>query len=137
MEYRNEILRLRYEIPNRYKISTNKIYSWMHWQKRKNIADRFHYLTKEDCNSFVTINKKVNIRMRFYFKSHALDSSNCSFMAKMLEDWLVENWLLKSDTNKDVWEFTIESVELDKKEKKELNWHYVRIYIYEHKGYGK
>lgn len=142
---KKEILRLRYDIPDKttakiwknikdipIKVSTNKIYSWMHWTIRNAIAERYHNLTTEDCNHFVTIDKKVDLKMRFYFRTHALDSSNCSFMAKMLEDSLVKNWLLQDDTNKFVWEFNIESVELSEKKRKEIKWHYVRIYIYEH-----
>lgn len=141
-----EILRLKYDIPDETtvlynykqtkvnpKISTNKIYSWLHWRKRWPIAERFHNLTKQDCKEFETIKEKVDLRMRFYFKKHSFDSSNCSFMAKMIEDSLVKNWLLTDDTNKFVWEFRVESVELTTKQKKEMTGHYVRIYIYKNK----
>lgn len=140
-----EILILKYDIPDKIKvnirwklksvdikISTNKIYSWIHWTIRNKIAEWYHNLTKQDCMNLKSIEKKINLKMDFYFKSYALDSSNCSFMWKMIEDSLVKNWLIKDDTNKFVWEFNIESVELSEKERKKLESHYVRIYIYKY-----
>lgn len=138
-----ELLRLKYDIPENIlgeingnleeipiKVSTNEIYSGMNWKKRRIIAEWYHNLTREDCNEIVTIEEKVDIVMRFYFKTYAFDSSNCSFMAKMIEDSLTKNNALKDDTNKEVWKFTVESVFIPEKERKKMEWHYVRIYIY-------
>lgn len=41
-------------------------------------------------------------------------------MAKCIEDWLVKWWLLEDDTNKYVWKFTCESIELTKPQRKTL-----------------
>ena len=120
---------LEYEIPKQFKVSTNKIYSWVHWTKRKKIADYYHNLVKEDCILLKQIEKKVTIEFKFYFKSRYLDSSNCSFMAKMLEDWLVWNWLLINDTNTYVWKFSIESIFITPVDRKKMEWDLVEIII--------
>ena len=119
-------IRLKYDIPE--KVSTNKIYSWMHWTKRKRIADIYHRLTTE-VKTLDQINEKVNIEIQFYFRTRYLDSSNCSFMWKMIEDSLVKNWLLKDDTNEFVWKFTVESIRIDKKERKLIKNDYLKIII--------
>lgn len=120
---------LKYNIPLPFKVSTNAIYAWIHWQKRKSIADWYHRLTKEDCEKFYPIEWKVDLLFEFYFKTRYLDSSNCSFIWKMIEDSLVKNWLLKNDTNEFVWKVTFESILMDKKERKELEEDFIRITI--------
>jgi len=55
------------------------------------------------------INYKVNIHFNFYFKGRLLDSSNCSYMAKMIEDCLVHYGVIKDDTTKYVGRFSLES----------------------------
>jgi len=139
----NLLIELKYEIiPNiivvkkwkqlkiPIKVSTNKIYAWIHWTIRNEIANRYHKLTKEDCVEFETITEKVDLKMDFYFRTRYLDSSNCSFMWKMIEDSLVKNWLLTDDTNKYVGKFQCESIVIDKKERSKIEKDYVRVYIY-------
>lgn len=41
----------------------------------------------------------VDIHFRFYWKTRPLDSSNCSPMAKCVEDTLVRSGVLEKDTN--------------------------------------
>jgi len=120
------VLILKYDIP--IKVSTNKIYSWMHWKQRNTIANMYHDLTNE-VQIYETFKEKVDIEILFYFRSKYLDSSNCSFMWKMIEDSLVKNKLLTDDTNTYVWKFTVESVLLDKKERKKIEKDYLRILI--------
>jgi hypothetical protein len=122
----DNILTLRYDIP--IKVSTNQIYSWMHRTQRKRIADMYHKLTKE-VQQFETLTEKVDIEILFYFRSRYLDSSNCSFMWKMIEDSLVKNKLLSDDSNTYVWKFITESILLDKKERKKIEKDYLRILI--------
>ena len=120
---------LRYDLPKQWKVSTNKIYAWVHYRTRQKIADYFHYLVKEDCKQLKQITKKVNLDFEFYFKSRYLDSSNCSFMWKCLEDWLVKNWLLKDDTNQYIWKVSYHSILMSKEARTELNGDYIRIII--------
>jgi len=121
---------LKYNIPKNYKLSTNAIYSWnLHWTKRKKIADFYHKISKADCMQLNKITKKVNIDFEFYFKSRYLDSSNCGFMAKMIEDWLVRNWLFSDDTNKYIGRISLNSIVIPTKTRKEMEWDYVRIII--------
>jgi hypothetical protein len=120
---------LKYEIPRQYKVSTNQIYSWIHWRKRKQIADWYHQLTKKDCKEFSTLLDKVDISFKFYFRSRYLDSSNCSFMWKMIEDSLVKNKLIKDDSNMYIWCISYESMIISQKDRKKLNNDFVRIII--------
>ena len=121
---------LKYLIPKEYKISTNAIYAWVHWRTRKKISDYYHAISIMDCKQLKQYKKKVNLRFEFYFKSRYLDSSNTTFMWKCIEDWLVRNWLLKDDTNKYIWDVTYNSMLIDPKERKKLQWDYVRIIIH-------
>jgi hypothetical protein len=81
------------------KVSTNKIYSGMHWRERQHLADLYHY-------SFLPFKKlepikKFPIQLHFSFTmKRLLDASNCSFMAKMCEDSLVRIGILPDDTPK-------------------------------------
>ena len=92
-----------------FKISTNKIYEGVHWSKRKKMKDNYKLLTTAYYKKLPKINYKVDLTMEFYFKSRALDSSNCSFMAKLLEDCLVEGGILTNDSIKYVGKFTCQS----------------------------
>jgi len=42
----------------------------------------------------------VDLCFHFHFKSRAFDSSNCSFMSKMIEDALVKEGILTDDSIK-------------------------------------
>ena len=109
----NEII-LEYDLDNKFKVSTNIIYAWCHWRKRQIIANYFHLLVLSDCKQLKQINYKVNIKFIFTFKRNALDSSNCSYMAKCIEDWFKKWGLLKDDSINYVWEFSIKSEKWDK-----------------------
>lgn len=94
------------------KISTNKIYAGVHWRQRKQQKDQYLILT----NSFKKldkIEKKIELEFIFYFKSRALDSSNCSYMGKLLEDCLVAHGVLQDDTIKYVGKVSYQSFKGD------------------------
>lgn len=78
------------------KISLNKIYAGVHWSKRKELADLFHseFLDKKNLK---VKQYPVWILYEFHFKKNALDSLNCAFMAKCLEDGMVTQGILKGD----------------------------------------
>lgn len=98
------------------KISTNSIYAGVHWTKRKAFKDlmilstcaQFKDATKHDC--------RVNLSFIFTFKNRPLDSSNCSYMAKVIEDCMVHYGILKDDTIKSVKSVTYESQKGDRDE---------------------
>jgi len=94
------------------KISTNKIYAGVHWRQRKQQKDQFLLLT----NSFKKLEKverKVDLEFTFYFKKKPLDSSNCSYLGKLLEDCLVAHGVLQDDTIKYVGKVSYQSLKGD------------------------
>jgi hypothetical protein len=82
------------------KVSSNKIYAGAHWSKRNKLKEGYLYLTKNAFQKLKPVEGLVDIEFDFYFTRNALDSSNCSYMAKMLEDCLIEWKALKDDTIK-------------------------------------
>lgn len=108
------ILELEYELDENFKTSTNDIYTGVHWSVRTKIANYFHDIVIWDCKKLQKITDKVNLKFIFTFKKNALDSSNCTFMAKCLEDWFRKGWLLQNDDPKYVWDFICRSQEWNK-----------------------
>lgn len=117
------------------RVSTNKIYWWVHFWVRKKYKDFFHDLIQENIKDIHPFEKRVNLRFDFFFEKRPYDSSNCSFMGKMLEDWMTATedsvWnkvlpLLDWDSLKSVWDFTLRSHKSYKWE-----WDYVVITITE------
>ena len=85
------------ELPLPIKVSTNAIYAGMHWAKRKQIADEYHRALLPFKG--IKIHTPVTqLSFAFSFRTRPLDCSNCSFMAKCLEDAMVMNRLIPSDT---------------------------------------
>jgi hypothetical protein len=89
------------------KISFNKIYAGVHWSVRRKQAELFHNLIHiEKLDYEKTFHKKlqpiqhypVMIDYNFIWASKPLDTSNCFYMVKMLEDGLVKNKILKDDS---------------------------------------
>lgn len=123
-------MKLIYEIPKEYKKSLNSIYAWIHWTKRKKIADYWHFITLADIKQLEKIDYRIDIEFNFYFKSRMLDSSNCSFMAKMIEDSFVKNWLLEDDNPNYVRKVTYHTNLIEPKERKAMEWDRVEIIFY-------
>lgn len=130
----NPFLILTYEIPKEFKVSTNKIYSWIHRTQRKIFADYFHGISFEDCREIIDnswmINFLISLKFKFYFKSRYLDHLNLAFMAKIIEDWFVKNWLIEDDTNKFISEVNLKSVLLDSKSRKDMSSDYLEVEFY-------
>ena len=95
-------------INNLPKISTNQIYSGVHWTKRNKYKKDFILLTN-GMKRLRPVEGVVDLDFVFTFKRNALDSSNCSYVCKMLEDCLVHHGILKDDTIKFVRKFSMES----------------------------
>lgn len=105
------------------KISTNQIYSGIHWAKRKEIKD----LYKDYCRFNIKLEKVVSYPARlvyeFNFKRNPLDTLNCAYMAKMIEDCLVEFGIIENDDPAHIFCSSIYSNKAEKD--------YVRIIITE------
>lgn len=80
-------------------ISTNIIYAGVHFRTRQSHKDKYKSHTKTLFKSLKPIDHPVDIHFDFYLKK-PLDSSNCSYMGKMLEDCLVEHGVIKDDNYK-------------------------------------
>lgn len=82
-------------IPIPEKVTANKIYSGMHWTKRAKLATLYHnyFLGEKPYKG----EYPIKITYHFIFKSRALDTTNCFFMAKLLEDGLVQNKVIPDD----------------------------------------
>ena len=96
------------------KISTNKIYAGVHWRQRKQQKDQYLILTKNEMKKLDKIEKKIELEFIFYFKSRVLDSSNCSYMGKLLEDCLVAHGVLQDHTIKYVGKVSYQSLKGDR-----------------------
>lgn len=90
------------------KVSANVIYAGKHWTFRAKIKEVYLRDTIEFKN-LKKVKEKCDLRFDFYFKGKTLDSSNCLYMAKMLEDCLVHYKILKNDTIEFVEDFTVKS----------------------------
>ena len=92
---------IEFNIP--YKVSTNKFYSSRHWGFRKWVKNKwFEYLSFNILHIAklkpVPKNKYPLVFVyHFYFAKRCLDSSNCSIMAKMIEDSLVDCRIIEND----------------------------------------
>lgn len=147
-EKREEIVSIKLNFDDDMKLSLNKVWSgwpWTQWVRKK-ASDLWHediWYYLED-NKIKPIKEKVDIYFKFYFSTwdswwkRQLDSSNCSAMAKMIEDWLRYHkdknpkWILKDDTNDKVWWFCIHSVEMWLWERRSLDASYVEVSIRKH-----
>lgn len=98
----------KFTIPLPLKVTTNDIYKGMHWAKRKKIVDLYHRELIPYRKNRIT-GYPVDIAYIFRFKSRPLDTTNCTFMAKMLEDAMVVNGLLEDDSVEYVGSTTIYS----------------------------
>jgi hypothetical protein len=97
------------------KVSTNEIYSGgaaVPW-KRKKLKEDYLMLTHNALKDIKPIKGKVDLDFVFYFKKHLLDSSNCSYASKLIEDCLVAKGVLKNDSEKYVGRLSMESTRTD------------------------
>ena len=104
-------------IPIPQKISTNKIYAGIHWTVRKKIADLYHMSLIEYKHKNLKVkNYPVTIDYEFIFKKRPLDTLNCAFMGKLIEDSLVMYDILEDDSPKFVKKCSISSIKGDRDE---------------------
>lgn len=143
-----EILNLTIEFDDEMKLSLNKVWSGgpgTQWVRKKACdlwhEDIFYFL---DDNKIRPIKEKVDIYVKFYFSTwdsgwkRQLDSSNCSAMSKIIEDWLrfhkTKNpkWILIDDTNEQVGWFSQHSVQMTLAERKALDISRAEVSIRSH-----
>lgn len=80
----------------------NKIYSGVHWAKRKKQKDKLKLIVRASLgNDKPRFTKPVCLAMRF---NSNLDVSNHAYLFKMIEDALVSNKVLINDSPKYVKE---------------------------------
>lgn len=96
-------------IDNIIKVSSNEIYAGKHWTARKKLKDSYLWLTAGPFKKLQPVKEKVDLDFKFYWGSRALDSSNCSYLCKVLEDCLVYYKILQDDTIKFVGKVSMES----------------------------
>jgi hypothetical protein len=78
-------------IPMIIKVSTNRIYGGCHWTQRMDFKNAISLVVHKHKDLFYKPNKyPIDLEMTFEFKGRVLDSSNCSYMAKMVEDSMVK-----------------------------------------------
>jgi hypothetical protein len=89
-------MKIFFDLP---KISSNQIYSGMHWKKRNDLAKRYHneiwYLVKK--NNLPKIKKKCKIIFGFM---NSFDTDNNFFMVKMVIDGIKYSGILIDDSRK-------------------------------------
>jgi hypothetical protein len=86
------------------KHSLNKIYSGVHWTKRKKDKDTYKIIIKSQFKEVLSKEFSYRVSYEFNFKRNALDTSNTVYMLKMIEDIIFEN-----DTYKIIPELNIKS----------------------------
>lgn len=98
------------EMPIPEKVSTNRIYSGLNWRKRAELAQLYHMcmLQHKKSKEFM-LAYPVSITYTFSFKKKLLDTTNCAFMSKLLEDGLVKAGILTDDSPEYVAETVIQS----------------------------
>ena len=99
---------LKFELP--WPVSSNSIYSGLHRSDRTKIKDAYHWLIRSKQNELPKIKTyPVAITYDFEFKKRAYDTTNTSFMAKLIEDGLCHSGTLKDDSPRYVSATTLRS----------------------------
>ena len=94
---------MQFTIPIPQKVSTNVIYSGKHWTVRKQHADLYHqYIRAEVKPPEKGFEYPIDITYIFNFKGKLLDTTNCTYMVKLLEDGLVKSGIIEDDDPKHV-----------------------------------
>ena len=79
------------------KISTNAIYSGVHWTTRAKHKDMFVWAFIEVASKIPQMNT-CDIEFNYEFKSRLLDVDNCVYMSKLITDCLRHYRKIKDDT---------------------------------------
>ena len=88
-------------LPLDRKVSTNAVYSGMHWTTRAKHADYYHALIKKQCaeqNIKQVENYPCMIIVEYFFDKKPMDATNCFWMTKWIEDGLRKAGIIVDDT---------------------------------------
>lgn len=92
------------------KLSTNEIYSGKHRRLRKADKDTYRLLTAKKIKTELDpCDEKIDLSFTFYFAGRELDSSNTTYMGKLIEDCLKTFDKIEDDSPKYVGRFSTES----------------------------
>ena len=101
----------------------NKLYEQGHWKDRNRIANDYHsyfYPYAKKLKIVSQMKFPIDVEYDFYWLKNSLDSSNCFYMAKMIEDSLVGE-CFPDDKNKYIrWIKTRSQKQEDKSIKEDL-----------------
>lgn len=86
------------------KHSLNEIYAGKHWTKRTKDKKNYKLIVKSQFKDVLSKGKVYKVSYDFRFKNKPLDTSNCVYMLKMIEDIIFED-----DTYKIIPELNIKS----------------------------
>lgn len=108
------LFNFEFDIPE--KVSTNVIYAGVHWATRKRHKDLWgrSVIVGLSKHKKPTVTYPIIMSFQFKFKGTVLDSSNCSYMAKIIEDWLVKKNIILGDSPKYVSMTWLEPLKGDK-----------------------
>ena len=82
-----EPIGIAFEFTGLPKISLNEWYAGSHWSVRKRLKDKYKAIVRSQ-TSYKEL-KKCKCEYIFEFTTHPLDCTNCTAMAKMIEDILI------------------------------------------------
>lgn len=91
----------KYELDMVHKVSTNEIYAGCHYSKRVKYKDGYRWEMKRVLSNGmypIQQDKRIHIKFTFIFINRPFDASNCSYMAKLIEDALKLNGVIKDDS---------------------------------------
>ena len=93
-----------------WKVSANEIYESKFWAQRSKIVKQYRQAYVPQVKKILkpVVNYPVKISYYFLFKGTALDSTNCFYMAKLLEDCMVKAGILRDDAPKYVKSSSVE-----------------------------
>lgn len=101
------------------KLSLNKIYAGVHWQKRQEYTDEWHLavqVSKPKRSTVYVGGFPADCHYHFRLPGMKMDISNHAFMVKLIEDGLVRCGVLPDDTQKTVASITITAEQSDANE---------------------
>lgn len=112
---------MKFTVPIPEKISLNKIYAGVHWTVRSRHKDAFRGAVMASKPKKYTGLFPVIIYYHFRLQGKLLDSTNLSYMAKLVEDGLVHNGVIPDDSQKYVKSFMPTTEKIGKGEYDEVD----------------